>query len=196
MSSVVVRMRCGEKYVEGEIACDHLLIAPGPWSPDIFKALFPNAQCDLPIYADTGSYSMLLQSPPDTVNPGWRNKFVVLRSGSRHSLQLMMRDDGLLHAATVPPVTLDLGSATASGEIKRIGDDLRAFSRQEVHPLAPLCTSQPPTLPDPSLLWPPSPAHTLPLPASQSQAASSTARNSTLSPPEPATSPSSPSSPD
>ena len=70
---------------------------------------------------------MLLQFPMDAIRQDWRNKSVVLRSGNQRSLQLMMREDGLLHAATVPPVTLDLGSATASGEIERIGDDLRAL---------------------------------------------------------------------
>jgi len=126
VSSVVIRTGCREE----EVACDRLLIAAGPWSPGISRALFPTARRDLPIHADTGSYSMLFRFPQITIKPDCRNKSVVLRSEGQHSLQLMMRDDGLVHAATVPPVTLDLGSAAANGRIERIGDDLRALEAE------------------------------------------------------------------
>lgn len=131
VSSVLVRTGQGEKSCEEEIACDRLLIAAGPWTAKVFKSIYPNAKVDVPIYADTGSYSMLLQLfPQHSIEPEWLNKSVVLHSGQMHSLQMMVRTDGLLHAATVPPVTLDLGSAAMGGTVQRAGDDLRSLENE------------------------------------------------------------------
>lgn len=126
VSSLIIRTGYGEKACEQEIACDRLLIAAGPWTAKLFNYVYPNAIIDLPIEADTGSYSMLLRlSPQHLPAPEWLNKSVVLHSDHTHSLQLMVRKDGLLHAATVPPVTLKLGSAAASGRIEHVGNNLR-----------------------------------------------------------------------
>ena len=126
VTSLVVRTGHGEKACEEEITCDRLLIAAGPWTAKLFKSVFPNANFDVPIEADTGSYSMLLRmSPQHLPEREWLNKSVVLHSDHMHSLQLMVRKDGLIHAATIPPVTLNFGSASVSGGIERVGNDLQ-----------------------------------------------------------------------
>ncbi|KAK3635920.1 hypothetical protein LTR56_014458 [Elasticomyces elasticus] len=122
VSAVLVRPVGGDESSEVEIPCDRLLIAAGPWTAKVFKTLYPSATIDVPIYADTGSYSILLQSVPGgTSQPEWLNKSVVLHTVP-HSIQLMMRQDGLVHAATVPPVTLDLGTFAGDSRVTHVGN--------------------------------------------------------------------------
>ncbi|KAK5690914.1 hypothetical protein LTR97_012077 [Elasticomyces elasticus] len=124
VSALHVRPLGGDESSEVEIPCDRLLIAAGPWTAKVLKTLYPSATLDVPIYADTGSYSILLQPlPGGTSQPDWLNKSVVLHTGPR-STQLMMRQDGLVHAATVPPVTLDIGNFAGDSRVTHVGNAL------------------------------------------------------------------------
>ncbi|KAK5737555.1 hypothetical protein LTR17_006602 [Elasticomyces elasticus] len=124
VNAVFVRPLGGDESSEVEIPCDRLLIAAGLWTAQVFKTLYPSATIDVPIYADTGSYSVLLQPLPGTTSqPEWLSKSVVLHTGPR-STQLMMRQDGLVHAATFPPVTLDLGNFAGDSRVTHVGNAL------------------------------------------------------------------------
>lgn len=106
VTSLLVKRRTKGCAGDFELACDRLVIATGPWTSRVFEKLFPTARTRVPVSADTGSYSMLLRvGTQNGFQPEWLNKSVVLRS-DQPSLQLMVRKDGTIHAATTPPDTI------------------------------------------------------------------------------------------
>ncbi|QDS75750.1 hypothetical protein FKW77_008539 [Venturia effusa] len=47
---------------ETEVACTHILIAAGPWTPSVFHSLFPRSTLKIPVFALAG-HSLLVKSP-------------------------------------------------------------------------------------------------------------------------------------
>ncbi|KAE9987846.1 hypothetical protein EG328_001272 [Venturia inaequalis] len=59
LASVMIRE---EKGHEIEVACTHVLIAAGPWTPSVFRSLFPDSTLKIPVFALAG-HSLLVKSP-------------------------------------------------------------------------------------------------------------------------------------
>jgi glycine/D-amino acid oxidase-like deaminating enzyme len=124
---------------ETDVPCTRLILAAGPWSPQVFKRLFPLSDARLPITALSG-HSLLLKSPK------WKGEgesHVVYSSVDGWSPGLLARPDGTFYIGglnhTLPLPTLPGERRIEKESIEKslvvarelLGDDIEVL-REEV----------------------------------------------------------------
>ncbi|PWY96698.1 FAD dependent oxidoreductase superfamily [Aspergillus sclerotioniger CBS 115572] len=100
--------------VESTIPCTNLVVCAGPWTPQVFRDLFPSSQISLPIYSLAG-YSLVLRSPRHTLEHeqktyggGSHSVFTTLPPSCGFSPEIFSREGGEIYIAGLNTRTLPL----------------------------------------------------------------------------------------
>lgn len=100
-----------------EIPCNRLLISAGAWSPQVFKALFPNSNAKIPISSLAG-HSLVVNSPRwqmDHEKMGCHAVFTTDEQG--FSPEIFSRIGGEIYVAGANSITLPLPQRADKVEI-------------------------------------------------------------------------------
>ncbi|KAK7734747.1 hypothetical protein SLS53_007853 [Cytospora paraplurivora] len=118
-----------------DVPCARLIIAAGPWSPQVFTELFPASRTRLPVSSLAG-YSVVLRSPRWTralEGKGCHAVFTTTRSG--FAPELFSRVGGEIYVAGLNSPSLPLPGLATEGEVRREAvDEVRRVAARLLGP--------------------------------------------------------------